>query len=849
MSSGRITRANRRYPTAQRRAARYGRTRFGRRGNTLPPHLMRGLPGRAEKKGPITITRFLFIAGAIAIAAGISFVFLTIVSGIAGAYGTVRAYREVNKTLPNAAAISARTFQTTRIYDRNGTLLQEVDNPDTGWRTYVSYDQISQYLIDATVAAEDATFWTNEGVEPIAILRGGFINLSGAGSSGGSTITQQLVRAVYPDQISALDRSYTRKIREAMAAVALAKAYSKRDIMTMYLNQIYYGARSYGIEAASQTYFNKHAADLTLAEASLLAGLPQSPSWYEPTNDERFAIAKRRQEYVLNQMVKYRYITRDEADAAWNEPLHPQNERTGAVLNAPHFTQYVRDFIIDKYGEDALYSGLQITTSIDLPLQQEAEDIVASGVANMAQNNRNNGAMVVMVPWSGEVIAMVGSADFDNALIDGQVNYATSLIQPGSSIKPLVYAACFEKGWSPATVILDVPTTWEVEGQEPYTPNNYSGLSYGAVSVRKALANSFNIPAVKATEFVTVQGAMDAVRKMGLKNSLQEDAGFYGLSFGLGAAEVMMIEHVNAYATLANNGTNVPVNPIKRIEDSQGNVLFELNEDEIARQATQAIPSGNAYQVTTILTDNKARATVFTENNLFGNTQTDLGRPTAAKSGTTEDWKDLWTMGYTTDVAIGVWVGRSGDSGSTVLSEIDGIQAAGPIWRDMMTTIHGNEDYAKLLVGPDGKAVAKEFPVPSDVSKQKLSAINGHKPTSGSTTEDWVVKGQEPSLSATQLSEYERKELDDALEAIRTGKGRWAGDAQNSIYEYARLAGDTTVPDATVEAANDDENADSSSESTGETSGSGETSGGDNVRDTGNDDTPSDDQIIEPSDQ
>lgn len=799
MSHGRITRASQRHPDARRRAARYGKTRYGKRSSSLPPHLLPGVSGHGVKKRFWDIPKVLMLSTAIVGVLAVVFVAVTVITGVVGAFATVDAYKDVNKDLPNAAEVSADTFQTTRIYDRNGTLLQEVDNPNTGWRTFVPYDGISQYLIDATVAAEDSTFWTNDGVEPVAILRGGIINVTGAGSSGGSTITQQLVRAIYPDQISALDISYTRKIREAMAAYALAQKYSKQDIMTMYLNQIYYGARSYGIEAASQTYFNKHAKDLTLAEASMLAGLPQAPSAYEPSNPDNFEMAKRRQKYVLDQMVKYRYITREEADAAYAEPLHPTNERTGAILNAPHFTEYVKQYVIDHYGEDALYSGLQITTSIDLPLQAEAEQIVANGVANMAQYDKNNGAMVVMVPWSGEILAMVGSADFNNAIIGGQVNYATSLIQPGSSMKPIVYAAAFEKGWNPGSVILDVPTTWKVDGQPDYKPANYSGLSYGAVTVRTSLANSLNIPAVKATDFVGVQGVMDTARKMGLVDSLEQDAGYYGLSIGLGAGEVELLEHTNAYATLANNGTYVPASPILEIKDSQGNVLYRHDTQTISKEASQAVPAGNAYQVTSILTDNDARAMVFTKDNLFGNTQSELGRPTAAKSGTTEDWKDLWTMGYTTDVAIGVWVGKSGDSGQGQVYEIDGIQAAGPIWQQMMLEMHNNAAYSKLLVGPDGNPVAENFPVPDTVSKQEICATTGHKPGSGKTSTEWIVKGQEPTQACGQLNDYEKQQLDAAVKVMQSGDVRWASGGQASMSAYANLVGRNDVPEYSSE--------------------------------------------------
>ncbi len=712
MSHGRIARASRRYPDARRRARRYGATHFGKRGRSLPPNLLSSSSGREQTSsfmgGPIVI---LTAVGVVGLVFGVVLIVTSVITAAVGVAGTMRAYEDVNAGLPNAAEIAVDTFQTTSIYDRNGTLLQEVDNPNYGWRNFVGIDQMSEDFINATVAAEDATFWTNHGVEPYAIVRGAFINISGAGSSGGSTITQQLVRAVFPDQINPMDISYSRKWREALAAYALAQQYSRTDIMTMYVNQIYYGNRAYGIEAAANTYFDKHADELTLGEASFLAGLPQSPTWYA----ENFDSAKVRQRYVLDQMVRYGYVTRSEGEAAWAETLNTQGVRTGRVRSAPHFTEYVRQYVIQNYGVEALYGGLEITTSIDLAVQNRAEQIVANGVSNTIQAGRNNGAMVVMVPWSGEILAMVGSADFNNALINGEVNYATSLIQPGSSIKPIVYAAAFQDGLHPGSVMMDVPTVWDVNGQEePYEPRNYSGRFYGAISVREALANSLNIPAVKATEYVGVQGVIDVGRSMGLVESLEESASFYGLALGLGAGEVQLLEHTNAYATLANNGTWVPPHPIIRITDSQGNVLFDLDEEQIANDSAPGVTPGNAYQVTSILTDNQAREMIFTTNNLFSRTEDQLNRPVAAKSGTTDAWRDLWTMGYTTDLAVGVWVGTSGSSNTSNLVEIDGIQAAGPIWSAMMVEMHSNPAFSSLLHGPDGNPLPSEFPVPSD---------------------------------------------------------------------------------------------------------------------------------------
>ena len=788
MTHGRISRASQRYPDAKRRAARYGKTRYGRRAKALPPNLMPGITSRDKSGkskflgGPIAIFSIL---GVVALVVGIVFLVITVISSALGVAGTMAAYRDVNEELPNAAEVAVDTFQTTRIYDRNGVLLQEVDNPNYGWRTFVPMEGVAEDFIDATVSAEDSTFWTNEGVEPYAILRGAFINVSGSGSSGGSTITQQLVRAIYPDQISSMDISYTRKGREALAAVALAQQYSKSDIFTMYVNQIYYGNRAYGIEAAADTYFDKYAKDLTLAESAFLAGLPQSPTYYADNFDQ----GKIRQEYVLDQMVKYRYITRAEAEAAFAEPLNVEGTRNGAVLAAPHFTEYVRQYIVENYGEEALYGGLQITTSIDIELQQRAEEILANGVREMEIYERNNGAMVVMVPWSGEVLAMVGSADFDNALINGEVNYATSQIQPGSSMKPIVYAAAFQQGLNPGSVLMDIPTEWENPGEAPYVPQNYTGQFYGAISVREALANSLNIPAVKATEYVGVQTVMDTARGMGMIDSLQQDASVYGLSIGLGAAEVQLLEHTNVYATLANNGTNVPPHPIIEIKDSQGNVLYALDDEQVEEDSSQAIPSGNAYQVTSVLTDNDAREMIFTRNNLFGQTQEQLGRPTAAKSGTTDEWKDLWTMGYTTDVAIGVWVGVSGGANTVGLEALDGSEAAGPIWQDMMVEIHDTPEYAALLQGPDGNPVPEAFPVPSDAYEGDICEVTGHQPGSGNTTKEWLVRDQGPENDCGELSEWEREQLDDAIAATREGGVRWAGDAINTIARYAAAAG------------------------------------------------------------
>lgn len=748
--------------------------------------MLPGVASRRIKRRDFTL--WLVAIGVVFLIGGVSMAIAFAVTTAGAIAGTIRAYNDANEGLPNAAQVVANTFQTTRIYDRNGVLLSEVTDPEMGWRTFVPFEDISPYLINATVSAEDSTFWSHYGVEPIAIIRGALIIGSGDGSSGGSTITQQLARALYPEKVSALDISLSRKIREAFIAVALDKQYSKQDIMTMYLNLIFYGQRSFGIEAASNTYFNKSAKDLDLAEASFLAGIPQAPSYFDPTVN--FDQTKKRQEYVLNQMVKYDYITQEEADKALKQPLTIHDRETGAY-QAPHFTGYVQQWIIDHYGEDALYnSGLNFYTTIDTNLQKRAEEIVANGVANIGVYNRNNGAAVGIRPWSGEILFMVGSANFNDAGIGGQVNYANSLLQPGSSIKPFVYTAAFEMGWNPGTVVFDTYLEVPNPGQAPYIPNNYSMRFNGAVSVRKALAGSLNIPAVKAARYAGIKHVIDVTRRSGYVDSLPEDPDWYGLALALGAGEVKLVEHTNAFATLANQGTFVPVHPLLKVTDSAGNTFYDVTKDPTVEHPQQAFAAEYAYQITSILTDNSARAYIFTEDNLFGNTQSELGRPTAAKSGTTEGWKDLWTMGYTSDVAVGVWVGNTNAYGSAVgdLPEKDGIETAGPIWHDLMIELH-NGNWSKLLTGKNGQTIAENFPTPPDIYQGQICVATGNRAEGGYENKtEYLVRNEGPALPCDQLSAYQQQELDDALKTLDEKGDLYYGSAFDTIYRYRDVA-------------------------------------------------------------
>jgi len=806
MSRGAIARAGRRYPDARRRAARYGRGQFGRRSTTLPPHLLPAITGRQGDGGAGIRLRIGLAAAFLALVATIATLVFAGVSTAAGVGATVAAYRKVNDELPSAGTAYVGFPQTTRIMDRDGKLLWEI--ADTGgWRTHVPLEQISQYAIDATVAAEDATFWTHRGVEPVAIARGFLINITGSGSSGASTITQQAVRAVHPEAIGT-DYSYARKIREMLAAVQVEREYSKRDILSIYMNMIFYGNQAYGIEAAAQVYFHKSAADLTLSEASLLAGIPQQPVAFDPSRGPEFLQAAReRQRYVLDQMVKLGYITRQEADEAWNSvpQIYEEREGEGKIQDHPHFVQYVREYLDNKFAEqnpnakiDFSQGGLDIYTTIDTELQDYAEDVVRQAVdTTLIYYGAGNAAAVMMAPGTGEVLAMVGSKDFNDSTIDGNVNITTSFQQPGSAIKPLVYAAAFEQGWHPGTVLLDAPFRRETPGATDlatgestpyYEPQNYLRTFNGAVTVRTALSNSLNIPAVKAVDFVGgPEAVVDISRRMGIRSETGQPPADNGLSIGLGSRDVFPLELTNAYATLANNGKYVPANPILKITDSAGDVLYELDREQSLGRAEQAIRPEIAYQITSILTDSGARRTIFGPGNLFETTQNDLARPTAAKSGTTNDFKDLWTMGYTTDVVVGVWVGNARNE---EMKENDGITAAGPIWSNLIKAVHQRPEFQDLLLGSNGQPIPNDFPRPPGIYEGIVCEATGGRPVSNTgNRRELLIRGGPPYQRCDQLSAWARADLAETMKTMRERGGPFTGNGAGSIERYARAVG------------------------------------------------------------
>lgn len=609
-----------------------------------------------------------------------------LILALLGVAGLLFAYAMIARALPSAEELKNTKNappQSMRILDREGNLLNEAfdqTREDAGRRTFVPLNRISSYLRQATIATEDANFERHRGIDFFALARALYYAVREGGLvSGASTIPQQLVKM----RLLSPERSITRKIKEAVLSAEISRVYQKEEILELYLNDLNYGNLAYGAEAAAQTYFNKDVADLTLGEAALLAGLPQAPAYYDPyANPER---AKDRQAVVLALMVESNFITKDEADRAWLEPL--TYAPVSYDLKAPHFTLFVRqqlEQIIDP--REIFEGGLSVTTSLDPRLQAEAERIVAEQVARVADYNVSNGALVAMRPDTGEILALVGSADFNNVEIDGQVNMALAPRQPGSTIKPLVYVTAFAKNdvpaaerWTPGTLVADIRQEFPDGANPPYIPTNYDNRERGMVTVRSALGMSLNIPAVRAIQMIGVQNFVAMAPRFGITTLTRPD---YGLSLSLGAGEIPLVEMTGAFAVLANQGRRVPPVTILKITYSDGRVFCEQGSATPCQadpnSGEQVISAVDAFLITDILRDNDARSPVFGPNSLLR-----LDRPAAAKTGTTNDFRDVLTMGYTPQLVTGVWVGNSDNS---EMRNISGITGAAPIWNEFMRT-------------------------------------------------------------------------------------------------------------------------------------------------------------------
>jgi penicillin-binding protein 1C len=628
------------------------------------------------------------------------------------------------ETLPERLAAPSST-----LLDRNGRLLYEVIDPNGGGHAPVPLDRIPAACQAATIQVEDANYYAHPGVDLVGILRALWINLRGGETlAGGSTITQQVARNLLLDPEEAAEQTMTRKLREAILAWRLARRYSKDEVLALYLNQTYYGNLAYGIEAAARAYFGKTAADLDLAECAMLAGLPQAPALFSPLIDP--AAGQGKQALVLDLMVKGGVITPEEAERAKEEPL--AYAATPFPIQAPHFVSWVWSRLEAQLGQDVVRAGgLVVTTTLDLDLQQAGESILRRHLARLQRataegpaRNVHNGGLVTLDPRRGEVLAMVGSPDYFDASIAGAVNAALAPRQPGSALKPFTYAIAFNQPepWTPATVLLDVRTAFPTAEGDPYVPLNYDRTFHGPVPIRQALASSYNVPAVKALQHVGLDSLVKLMRDLGI--STFEEADRFGLALTLGGGEVRLLELTAAYGALANGGGRVEPTVILAVEGPAGSRYGAYGPR--GGPSSPVIDPRVAWLITDILSDDAARAPSFGRGSVLR-----LSRPAAVKTGTTTDWRDNWTVGYTPDLVTGVWVGNADNR---PMEQVSGISGAGPIWHDFMET---------ALLGRPPLAFSR----PEGLIQGEVCAMSGKLPTEWCPHRsiEWFIEGTVPT--------------------------------------------------------------------------------------------------------
>ena len=629
---------------------------------------------------------------------GLTAILLSTIGLVLVAVGSILSvYAFYVQELPSAEEIGRRsveTFETTRIYDRTGEhVLWELIPETGGRRTWVPLSRIPEYLRNATIAVEDKTFYTNPGgINIEGVLRAARGEITGQYAGGGSSIPQQLIKNVVMTYEERLERSYVRKVKEWILAYELTRRYpgveGRDQILEWYLNNLFYGQFAYGVEAAAQTYFNKPVEDLTLAEAAMLVPLGQSPTRNPVDQPEK---VKRYQEVVLDQMYLQGYITAEEAWAAKQEPL--VIAPPGFDIVAPHFAVYVRDLLEEKYGSDMVYGGgLQVITTVDLEMEEKAREFARQQVdALREKHNAHNAAVVILDTKTAEIKAMVGSLDYFDKSIDGQVNMAISPRQPGSSFKPFTYATAFAQGYAPTTMVMDVRTSFpDPPNPAPYVPENYSRTFHGPLLLRRTLGCSYNVPAVAMMHKVGAMNVVDTAHMMGITTL---NNAHYGLSLTLGGGEVTLLDMVHAFSVFANGGTMLgeavaperfkpgyrrlePV-AILKVSAANGRVIYEYDEP----QRQEVIRPEVAFLITDILSDNRARTAAFGPDSVLKLED----RPAMAKTGTTNDYHDGWTVGYTPQYVVGVWVGNADYE---KMERASGVRAAGPIWHNVMEWLH-----------------------------------------------------------------------------------------------------------------------------------------------------------------
>lgn len=573
---------------------------------------------------------------------------------------------------------------TTKIFDRNGILLYQIYANQN--RTLVPLSSIPKYLQEATIAIEDKNFYTNTGFDIVAIIRAMISDISGKPLQGGSTITQQLIKST----LLTPEISIKRKIKEIILAFWAEKIYTKEQILEMYFNQVPYGGTAWGAEAASEVYFGKSITNLTLGESAFLAGLTKAPTLYSPFG-EFPSLWKKRQKEVLERMAELKYITFAQKNQALAEKLNFATP--GVPIYAPHFVMYVKDLLVKKYGLGMVEKGgLRVVTSIDLKIQDAVQKIVSLEVEKNAYLNLTNGASIVTNPKNGDIIAMVGSSNYSDEN-QGNFNVTTALRQPGSSIKVVTYSAGLEKGFTPATLIDDSPITFRSPNAPSYSPVNYDGKFHGKITFRNALGNSINIPAIKILSKIGIPTMVELARKMGI--TTWKDPNEYGLAITLGAADVKMTDLATVYGVLANQGERVDLNPILKLTNASGNILEE-KIDSPETKGERVIDPGIAFIISDILADNKAREMEFGPNSPLSIPN----RRVSVKTGTSDNKRDNWTIGFTQDFLVAVWVGNNDNSPMNEYLA-SGITGAAPIWHEIMVSLLSDSKSAKISIPPN----------------------------------------------------------------------------------------------------------------------------------------------------
>lgn len=666
-----------------------------------------------------------------------------------------------SKDLPSPHKLTEREVpQTTKMYSRQGDLLYEIF--DEQQRTFIELKDIPQHLKDATLAAEDSDFYHHSGFDVAGILRSAYrIVTQGRIAGGGSTITQQLVKNVFlsPEQ------TLTRKLKEIIMALRIESTYSKDEILQMYFNEVGYGGNYYGVGAAAEGFFGKHVRDLTLEEAVFLAGLPQSPTLYNPRSGDP-ELSRARFELVLDLMVKDKLVTQEEADLAKASDVIERIRPLENNIQAPHFVFYVKQELVNQFGEKLVeQGGLRVTTTLDMGKQRIAEEEIRYQLERLANQNAqvNNQALVAVNPQTGEIVTMVGSADYFNEEIDGNVNVILADRQPGSAIKPIMYVKALQMGYTTATFLPDIYACFGkgADGKD-YCPSNSDGKYWGPLLLREALANSRNTPAVRMAQLIGVDNIIQQAEELGITTLTERDR--YGLSLALGAAEVKPLELTKAYSAFWNGGEQHDLISILKVEDSNGNVIFENKTDQ--RKPRRVIPDDYAFLITDILSDEESRARLFGANNLL-----EIGRPAAVKTGTTNDNRDAWTCGGTPTLGACVWTGNTDNS--PMASSIQGSTGATPTWHHFMKR------------SLEGQAI-EQFKRPNSITKVVVDRLSGKLPQGGSSfaTRHEVFA---QSTIPTEIDDFHQVvEICQSKGLIATDYHKLIGDVEQKVYTFIK---------------------------------------------------------------